>query len=301
MKTSSIVLSFVIASCAFHDANAALSIAAAENTTGQIGAAGTTCDLESFYGLAYHAVPGHGVCLVQGVIPGISSLIYTNIDLLLSNDTAPLDILGCITDPLLDTGDITVANIFPLPSLSFNLVNLRQYGCVNLDLLAAGYTGNELDAYYSAVDSLSSLTGLLLPDFQQHLQGLVGNTLVYSAQGSHVSSASVTTLSTTFSSVSACDLAERLYLTLAAVYEVSTLLGDVNCLLNGAPGSSIFLHIDAQDGSEIIHIESIAGALFDNPWLAFKTAYDAWRVVNPCPAPASLTTSPSTNLVSHCI
>ena len=169
---------------------------------------------------------------------------------------------------------------------------------MNLNLLSAGYTGAGLDAYYTAL----GITSLLYPSYvNQDNQGLVNNTVVYSALGSLVSDNSITTLTNAFSAVNACDLAERLFLSLAAIYESPILLGDVRCFLNGSPGRSIFIHIDDPAGNEVIHIETNPQLLLNNPWQSFKNEYNAWRVLNPCPTVTPPTPPPSSNLVSHAL
>ena len=50
-----------------HHVNATLSIAAADSSTGQVGAAGTSCVAVSLYSAAYQSVPGHGLILTQGM------------------------------------------------------------------------------------------------------------------------------------------------------------------------------------------------------------------------------------------
>ena len=94
----------------------------------------------------------------------------------------------------------------------------------------------------------------------------------------------MTTLSDTFTLVEACNLVERLFLSLKAVFEAEgDLVGDIRCFdTNGASGSSVFIHVDNADGTEAIHIENSDPDPAENPWPMFKAAYGQWREENPC-------------------
>jgi hypothetical protein len=91
------------------------------------------------------------------------SLVYSAIDTLLSNDTDPSVIIDVITNKDFDDGTFETELYF------FDLVNLRQYGCVNLQQQAAGYTGKDLD----------ELCAICMPfrkdSIQEDVQGTVGD------------------------------------------------------------------------------------------------------------------------------
>ena len=129
-----------------------------------------------------------------------------------------------------------------------------------------------------------AITQPFAPDnVQVDLQGTLGD-IAYSAQGNIVSNTTVSTLADTFESDGACDLVERLYNSLAAVYESEELIGDVRCFGdNGAAGASVFIHVDNADGTEVISIENGDPSTSVNPWEEFKGEYEAWRLDNPCP------------------
>jgi hypothetical protein len=276
MKYSSILLP-ILATFQNNKANATFTIAAADKSTGQIGASGSTCVSIDLYTAAYHSIPNHGLCLTQGFPPSNPgwdpsatelSPVYGAINTLLSNDTDPSVIIDVITDE--DFDDETEL-------LFLDAVNLRQYGCVNLQEQAAGYTGKNLDKVYAIMTFGKE-------NVQEDVQGTVGD-VVYSAQGNIVSKTTISTLTDTFTSDGACDLVERLYNSLAAVFESPELIGDIRCFdTNNAAGSSVFIHVDNPDGSEQISIRNQDPNTSVNPWEEFKAEYEAWRTDNPCPA-----------------
>eukprot|EP00804_Cyclotella_cryptica_P009480 CCRYP_020985-RA/>CCRYP_020985-RA protein AED:0.22 eAED:0.22 QI:0/0.5/0.6/1/1/1/5/641/783 len=271
----------------------ALTIAAADSGTGEIGAIGTSCSNDSLYDSAYQASPGNGLCLTVGaVVPSLTSPVYGVIDSLLATNIDPQSIINSITLLSLDTATETVIN--GLSVTVYNAVDLRQYACVDLQRRAAGYTGIDIQDYYTQL-GFDSSAGWPYPYTQVDTQGLYGSDIVYSAQGDIVSATTVTTLSNTFSSATACDLAERLYLSLQAIYEdAGGPIGDVRCFdTNGASGSSIFLHVDDSAGNTIVHIETASPSTTVDPWPQFKADYLSWRAANSC-APTS---SPSLSSV----
>ncbi|KAL3804345.1 hypothetical protein HJC23_011273 [Cyclotella cryptica] len=277
MKYSSTFLFTLAAIRTSHDVMATFTIAAADRATGQIGASGSSCVDTSLYNVAYQSVPGHGLCMTQAMPPSnpkwdegasFMSPVYGMIDSLLSSNTDPQMIIDVITDPSLDSE--TFMGLF-------DAVNLRQYGCVDLERRAAGYTGKDLDRLYYYLTFGAE-------NVQEDAQGTHGDSIVYSAQGNIVSKTTVSTLSNTFESAEACDLVERLYLSLAAVYEADAgLIGDIRCFnTNNAAGSSVFIHVENSEGSEIIHIENESPSAYIDPWSDFKSAYKQWRSENPC-------------------
>ncbi|KAL7481337.1 hypothetical protein ACHAW6_007018 [Cyclotella cf. meneghiniana] len=296
MKLQTDAIFFITALSNIAVLEATLTIAAADSSTGQIGAIGTSCIDVSLYDLAYQASPGNGLCLTVGaVIPSLESPIYGLIDSLLSMNIDPQVILDTITDLSIDVSTETVMN--GLDVTTYNSVDLRQYACVDLQLRAAGYTGVEIQDYYIQLGYDLSV-GWPYNYTQVDIQGVLGSKIVYSAQGDIVSDTTVAILSDTFSSVKACDLAERLYLSLESVYEDSGgLIGDVRCFdTNGASGSSIFLHVDDSAGNTLVHIETSSPSTTVDPWPLFKADYLSWRTSNSCAPTSSPTVSkaPST-------
>lgn len=225
------------------------------------------------------------------VDPFYVSPVYSVGKEMLSDDTPPTDIIKFITNPAFDneTGSVSVG--FPLE------VTLRQYGCVDLTGRSAGYTGKDLEALYFLPQVGFSFNDVGYQHKQSHTNGTVGSDIVYTAQGNIVTNDTIPILSETFETVDACDLAERLYLSLAAVYEAEGgLEGDVRCFeSHNASGSSVFIHVDAADGTEVINID-LTDSLNQNinQWPAFKEKYEEWRSDNPCTT-SSMTKAPTTS------
>ena len=281
MNYCSRILSAILIAYKASDVLATFTIAAADSSTGQVGASGSSCVALSLYTAAYHSVPGHGICMTQALpaknmawnpYATFTSPVYEVIDDLLAADTDPSAIIDCITDKRVDveevqedaTGDI------------MDGVDVRQYGCVNVLGESAGYTGKDIrKMYYSMMSGKES---------NQDIQGTYGD-IVYTAQGNIVSRTAVSTLSDTFTEDGACDLVERLYNSLAAVFESQELIGDMRCFdKNHAAGSTLFIHVDNADGTEVIHIQNENPDDYVNPWEEFQTEYDEWRSKNPCPS-----------------
>jgi hypothetical protein len=277
MKRSSTLFSAILTASCTDQIRATFTIAAADAATGQIGASGSSCVAGHLYEVAYHSIPNHGLCMTQGSPPSNPdwdptatelSPVYGVIDTLLANDTDPSTIIDTITNPELDDEKFLFV---------WDSVNLRQYGCVDLHKRAAGYTGKNLDKLYAVMTGGKE-------NVQENVQGTVGD-IVYSAQGNIVSKTTVSTLEDTFISDGACDLVERLYKSLAAVFESETLIGDIRCFnTNESAGSSVFIHVDNPDGSEVISIQNGDPNTSVDPWEEFKGEYEAWRAENPCPA-----------------
>ena len=273
MKLISIALTAVIATHQTYETSATFTIAAADSSKGQVGSSGASCALTSLISTYYRSVPGHGVCMLQGVPPSGASPVYGLVDILLSNDTDPTVIVNTITDPTVDTEQPTIDGVV------YDGVTVRQYGCVDLLGRADAYTGQNLT-------DVNAKSG---PNVEEHSSGTVG-TMAYSAQGDVVTNNTVSTMRDTFvADTGACDVAERLYNSLAAVYESSTSIGDVRCLGDpfNVPGLTAYIRVDNADGTKAINIEE--GGI-GNPWPALKVKYQTWRASNPCPVP---TTAPS--------
>lgn len=178
MKYSTILIS-ILATSQNDKADATFTIAATDKSTGQIGARGSSCVSFDLYTVVYHSIPKHGLCLTQAMPPSNPgwdpsatklSPVYSAIDTLLSNDTDPSVIIDVITNKDFDDGTFETELYF------FDSVNLRQYGCVNLQQQAAGYTGKDLDELYAICMPFGK------DSVQEDVQGTVGD-VVYSAQG----------------------------------------------------------------------------------------------------------------------
>jgi hypothetical protein len=286
MKYSSTLLSALILASQSYTTLGTFTIAAADSSTGQVGASGSSCVSGSLYTVAYHSIPNHGLCMTQGSPPANPdwdpdvtepSPVYGVIDAMLANDTDPSIIIDSITNPEVDDERFMFL---------FSSVNYRQYGCVDLKGRAAGYTGKDLAKLYAIMTMGKE-------NVQEDVQGTIGD-IVYSAQGNIVSKTTVSTLQSTFVSDGACDLVERLYNSLAAVFESQELIGDIRCFDdNNAAGSSVFIHVDNADGSEVISIQNRDPNTSVNPWEEFKGEYEAWREDNPCPAAQDVNTAVS--------
>ena len=273
MKLSSIASMAVIAMHQTYETSATFTIAAADSSKGQVGASGASCVAAPLIPSAYHSVPGHGVCITQGRPPNSGSPVYGDINGLLAKDVAPTEIIKAITDPTFDTEQHTYGGVL------YDGVTLRQYGCVDLQGRADAYTGQNLTDVHANHAA----------NVQEHSHGTVG-TIAYSAQGNVVANNTVSKLKDTFvADTGACDLAERLYNSLAAVYEAQPLLGDVRCFgtITNAAGSTTFIRVENADGTTAISIDEDSPT---NPWPNLKLKYQTWRSSNPCP---NITAAPS--------
>ena len=308
--------------------SATFSIGATDSVTQQVGAAGASCVLSSVYEALYQGVPGHGVLLTQAQSPDNGSPVYERGTSLLEQDKDPVDILVNITDPTLDVS-ITNIPVFDeegqtvVDNVTFQDTTLRQYGVVDLMGRAAGYTGENIKAMYFALGGTEEFYGFNYT--QKHFSGRA-NDYTFSAQGNVVTNITVDTLADTFTEIavrnnnsnssnsnneSTCiDLAGMLYETIVAPFEATALAdtvyqlaGDVRCFERlQAAAAGIFLHVDAQDGTEVVHIDIVQNDISKNgteevsPYDAFVKAYAAWREINPCPATGTATMHPTTGM-----
>lgn len=307
--------------------SAAFSIAATDSATQQVGAAGASCVPSSVYEAVYQGVPGHGVFLTQAQPPDSGSPVYERGTFLLEQDTDPVDILANITDPTLDA---TVTNIpvldeegeMVVDNVTFQDTTSRQYGVVDLMGRAAGYTGENIKTMYFALGRTEEFYGFNYT--QKHFSGRA-NDYTFSAQGNIVTNITVDTLADTFTEMAGrnnnnssdsneticIDLAGMLYETIVAPFEataladtVDQLAGDVRCFETlQASAAGIFLHVDAEDGTEVVHIDIVQNDISKNngteevsPYDAFVAAYTAWREINPCPAMGTATLHPTTGM-----
>jgi uncharacterized Ntn-hydrolase superfamily protein len=153
------------------------SIAAADQTTHEVGAAGTSCLSGQDVYVIYTALPGRGVLLAQARYSVAAK--QRAAELLGSGDT-PADIIAAITQTSFDAGSAE-----------------RQYGIVDVTGAAAGFTGNAAMPY------------------AEDRQGTVGS-LSYSVQGNILTSAKVLDQAASAFQAGGCDLPERLMSALEA-------------------------------------------------------------------------------------
>lgn len=288
--SSSLLTSFVFV-VGYRAVHATLSIAAVDNSTNRIGAAGTSCVAAPLSQVLYTAaVPGTAVLVTQAVPPEEEST-YTLARELLENGTDP----SLVLDTLYAV-DTTETQIGQEDGMEYPARDLRQYGCVDLQSRAAGFTGNSIKAYYFSDGDTEEEYNTNYT--QEDIQGTY-QTFTYSAQGNIVAYNTVDTLVEGFVGSAmdqGCDLADRLYRAVTAVDDAITdtnFVGDVRCIEANWPGFSAFVHVDNPDGTVALHIDVVGDPNNQtNPIDRLRTQYEAWRMENPCPA---ISTDPPTS------
>jgi hypothetical protein len=257
------------------------SIDATDNVTLQVGGAGASCVLgESIYDALYHAVPGKGVLHAQAVLQEDTSPPIVIALELLGNETNPSDIIDVITGDKVDPGDITDG--FP-----YN--QMRQYGIVDIQGGAAGYTGSKLAQFYEVLTIFDTA--------QVDTQGSTGNSFTYSAQGNVVTNVTVPSVEMGFVGLpekgTGCDLADRLMIAVEAGGIEGG--GDKRCITEfDTPAAGGFLHVDNPDGTVLVHIDIVGNGTV-NPLLELREQYDEWRAMNPCPGATGPTFAPASS------
>ncbi len=233
------------------------SIVGADTATHEVGGAGTSCLTGDDVYVIYRGVPGHGAVHAQA---------YYSLDArdraaeMLGLGDAPADIVATITDSSFDRN-----------------AAIRQYGVVDVQGNAAGYTGPGTMTYAG-----------------DH-QGKVGH-FAYSMQGNILTSAKVLQQAAGAFEAGGCDLPERLMSALEAGARGGE--GDRRCTGQGIPSDSAFLQVEdpaaAEGGYLSLHVESSGD---ENPLPQLRSQLDAWRVLHPCPV---ATTKPSTKNDPSC-
>lgn len=227
---------------------ATYSIVASDTATRQAGGAGTSCLRGSDVYVIYGAAPGRGVVHAQALAnqAGRDRAVE-----LLEQGMAPADILAAITASSFDSN-----------------ATRRQYGVVDVTGRSAGFTGTG--------------TG----SFADDVQGQIG-TFSYSVQGNILTGAAVLTqAAAAFESSAACDLADRLIRALEAGAENGE--GDSRCTDSlGIPADSAFLQVESPTGAAGSFLSlRVRTSGQENPMIALRADYDAWRRANPCaPSP----------------
>jgi len=222
------------------------SIVGADRETAQVGGAGVSCVGTLPVRVVYGVAPGKGAVHAQAQL---GQLGKDTAVMLLRDGAAPADIIATITTTDFDAS-----------------VAFRQYGIVDVNGRAAGFTGAQNGRYAG--------------DRQDD-----HHTFVYSVQGNIVTSELVIEHAGAAFARDGCDLADRLILALEAGAADGE--GDSRCTQSGIPGDSAFIEVDLSDQLEgsFLRIEAIDTAPQD-PIALVRARYDEWRVDHPCPVPA---------------
>lgn len=231
-----------------HAALATYSIAATDSQTQEVGGAITSCVGSLDVGIVYGSLPGVGVIHAQAQLDQRGRAKTRALELL-EEGVEPGEIIAEITRRDFDQAFAS-----------------RQYGIVDLSGRAAGFTGEQAQAY------------------KNDQQGKVG-TFTYSVQGNILTSQAVLDQSAEAFREPACDLAERLMRALEAGAENGE--GDSRCTTGGIPSDSAFIQVDRPGQSEPYLQLSIAGTLPDNPLPQLREMFDAWRATHPCSMPSN--------------
>jgi len=227
------------------EARATYSIVATDRASRQVGGAGASCVGAVSVRVVYGSVPGVGAVHAQASLggPGKDGAVAR-----LAMGLAPADIVAAITDPAFD-----------------DQAARRQYGIVDLQGRAAGYTGAD-DGVFAA-----------------DRQGRVG-AFTYAVQGNLLTSGAVIDHAEAGFTAGGCDLADRLMRALEAGAADGE--GDRRCTVGGLPADSAFLEVD-RDGEPaggFLRLEVTATAPA-SPLPRLRGLYDAWRATHACPAP----------------
>ena len=226
-------------------AHATWSVNATDTATRQIGGAGTTCLGDFSLRSIYGSAPGHGVIHAQALL---GTAGRDRAVPLLEMNVPPEDILTVITDPGFDGN-----------------AQRRQYGIVDLMGRAAGFTGTRT------------------LDYAEDRQGTAG-TFTYSVQGNILTSRAVIDQSEAAFVAGGCDLADRLMRSLEAGAEGGE--GDSRCTSMGYASDTAFLQVDREgEAAGSFIVLEVMDTAPESAVIALRREYDAWRAMNPCPAP----------------
>lgn|GEM_PF-2306364 len=226
---------------------ATYSIAATDSQTQEVGGAITSCVGSLDVGIVYGSLPGVGVIHAQAQLDQRGRAKTRAIELL-EEGIDPSEIIAEISRRDFDQAFAS-----------------RQYGIVDLSGRAAGFTGEQAQAY------------------KNDQQSKVG-TFTYSVQGNILTSQAVLDQAAEAFQEPACDLAERLMRALEAGADHGE--GDSRCTGAGIPSDSAFIQVDRPGQSEPYLQLSIAGTRPDNPLPQLREMFDAWRATHPCSMPS---------------
>ncbi|HKP63250.1 MAG TPA: DUF1028 domain-containing protein [Polyangiales bacterium] len=237
-------LSVLLGSLCAHPVAATYSIAATDSATQQVGGAVTSCvgslDLAAVYG----SVPGKGVIHAQAQLD--TQLRGKNLAvMLLGQGLDPTEIIARITAQSLDSGFAS-----------------RQYGVVDVQGRAAGFTGSRAQAYRS----------------DQHASF---RTFSYSVQGNILTSQKVLDQAAAGFEGAGCDLADRL---MAALEQGGMNgQGDSRCTGDGIPSDAAFIQVDLPGSPAGSYLRlSVSNTAPANPLPRLRAMFDTWRKTHPC-------------------
>jgi uncharacterized Ntn-hydrolase superfamily protein len=226
-------------------AHATYSIVATDSASRQVGGSGTSCVGSLSVRVIYGAVPGKGAVHAQAQLGGPGKSTAVT---QIGMDVEPSAIIAAITATSFDAN-----------------AQVRQYGIVDLMGRSAGFSGTQTQA------------------FSDDVQGTFG-TFTYSVQGNILTSAAVLTQAKAAFEAQGCDLADRLMRALEAGGQNGE--GDTRCTVDGIPADSAFIEVDREGESQGSWLRlEVTDTAPQNPLVALRAQYDAWRATHPCPAP----------------
>jgi len=257
-------------------ATATYSIVATDSKTRQVGGAGATClENSDIYEKLYLSAPGLSVLHTQGLLLARTDPIVTTAVEMMKQGASPEAVLTAMKelDTLTSTYDLDDTN-----SITLEDVELRQYGMADFSSTAV-YSGRSLA-------SLFNLFGFGDSEVADVGKSNFTDRYTYHALGNVVKSGTVSSLQSGFEeqtddfNFGLCDMAGKL---MTAMYRVPAGgFGDVRCLRqDGRSATGAYLHIDNEDGTELIHINEIDTDTKE-PVEVLKEAFVEWRKNNPC-------------------
>jgi MYXO-CTERM domain-containing protein len=226
-------------------AAATYSIVATDTASREVGGAGTSCVAPTSVDIIHGSAPGFGVVAAQA---SFSQAGREEAVRQLRNGVAPEQIIQSITSSQFDFGSAS-----------------RQYGIVDLQARAAGFTGANTISY------------------AEDRQGSAG-TFTYSVQGNILTGAAVLDQAASAFETSGCDLADKLMRSLEAGADNGE--GDSRCTPRGIPSNSAYIQVDRendQPGAYLRLRHTNTSTSTQNPISALRAQYDTWRQSNPCP------------------
>jgi uncharacterized Ntn-hydrolase superfamily protein len=219
------------------------SIVAIDLRTGEMGGAGTSCLAGGDVFVIYRAAPDRGVVHAQAYY---DARARDHAAELLSAGSSAQATLTAITQPAFDAD-----------------VAMRQYGLVDVDGSAVGFTGPSTMPF--AADRQGRVAGFS-----------------YSVQGNILTSSAVLEQASSAFEAGGCDLAERLMRGLLAGADNGE--GDSRCTVHGIPSDSAFLQVERPGGSEGDYLAlHVASSDEVSPLPLLERELAAWRSSHPCP------------------